>query len=148
MRIASPENAADSSWLPLRCALWPDTSAQEHLREMADVLARGHCVLIASDDDGSAIGLVEASKRNDYVNGTAGSPVGFLEGLYVAPSYRRQGICRALVSAASAWAAAAGCSELASDSLVENVEAHAVHRALGFAETERVVYFCKALATS
>ena len=62
----------------MRCALWPDTSAQEHLREMADVLARGHCVLIAFDKDGSPIGFVEVSKRNDYVNGTAGSPVGFL----------------------------------------------------------------------
>ena len=146
MRIASPENSADLSWLSLRRALWPDASELEHLREMADVLARGHCVLLAFDGDGSTAGFVEVSKRNDYVNGTAGSPVGFLEGLYVAPAHRRQGVCRALVSAASIWVAAEGCSEFASDSLVENVDAHAVHRALGFVETERVVYFCKALA--
>jgi aminoglycoside 6'-N-acetyltransferase I len=68
--------------------------------------------------------------------------------LFVAPAHRRQGVCRALVSAASIWVAAEGCSEFASDSLVENVDAHAVHRALGFVETERVVYFCKALAMS
>jgi aminoglycoside 6'-N-acetyltransferase I len=145
MRIASPENAADSSWLSLRRALWPDASEQEHLREMADVLARGHCVLLAFDKAGSAIGLLEASQRNDYVNGTAGSPVSFLEGLYVAPSNRRQGVCRALVSAASTWAAAEGLFEMASDSLFENVAAHAVHRAPGFVEMERVVYFCRRL---
>src|SRR5258705_12716650 len=110
MRLASPENAADLSWLSLRRALWSGASELEHLREMADVLARGHCVLLAFDDDGSATGFVEVSKRNDYVNGTAGSPVGFLEGLYVAPSHRRQGVCRALVSAASTWVAAEGCS--------------------------------------
>ena len=143
MHIGPAKHSADASWLCLRRALWPDTTEREHLREMADVLARGHCVLLAFDDDGSAIGLVEASKRNDYVNGTAGSPVGFLEGLYVAPSHRRRGVCRALVGAASSWAVAEGCAELASDSLVDNVDAQAVHRALGFVETERVVYFCK-----
>jgi aminoglycoside 6'-N-acetyltransferase I len=147
MRIASPESAADPSWLSLRRALWPDTSAQEHLREMTDVLARGHRVLLAFDNDGSAVGLVEASKRNDYVNGTAGSPVGFLEGLYVAPSHRRRGVCRALVSVASSWADAEGCAEIASDSLVMNVDVHTAHRALGFVETERVVYFCKRLGS-
>jgi aminoglycoside 6'-N-acetyltransferase I len=112
---------------------------------MADVLSRGHFVMLAFGNDGSAIGFVEVSKRNDYVNGTATSPVGFLEGVYVAPSHRHQGVCRALVCAASTWVAAEGCSEFASDSLAENLDAHAVHRALGFVETERVVYFCRRL---
>ena len=31
------------------------------------------------------------------------------------------------------------------DALIDNVDAHRVHRALGFVETERVVYFCKRL---
>jgi hypothetical protein len=30
-------------------------------------------------------------------------------------------------------------------SLIDNAESHAVHRALGFAETERVVYFRRSL---
>ena len=145
MRLRPPQHSADASWPALRTALWPEASEQEHLRDMADTLARGHCVMLAFDNDGSAIGFAEVSKRNDYVNGTAGSPVGFLEGLYVAPSHRCQGVGRALVCAASSWATAEGLSELASDSLVENVDAYAVHRALGFIETERVVYFCKRL---
>ena len=145
MHIDSPRHAEDASWLSLRRALWLQGSADEHLRDMREFVARGHCVLLAFDDDGAAIGFVEASKRNDYVNGTAGSPVAFLEGLYVLPSHRRRGVCRALVSAVEAWGAAQGCAELASDSLIENGDAHAVHRALGFVETERVVYFCKQL---
>ena len=145
MLLAPPLHSADTSWLSLRSALWPDASEREHLREMADVLSRSHFVMLAFDDDGLAIGFVEVSKRNDYVNGTASSPVGFLEGVYVAPSHRRQGVCLALVCAASTWVAAEGCSEFASDSLAENLDAHAVHRALGFVETERVVYFCKRL---
>jgi aminoglycoside 6'-N-acetyltransferase I len=44
-----------------------------------------------------------------------------------------------------AWALGEGLSEIASDSLIDNVAAHAAHRALGFAETERVVYFRRPL---
>ena len=65
----------------------------------------------------------------------------FLEGLFVVAGSRRQGIARALVESVAAWALAEGCSELASDSLLDNTAAHAAHRALGFQETERVVYF-------
>jgi aminoglycoside 6'-N-acetyltransferase I len=35
------------------------------------------------------VGLVEASIRTDYVNGTSSSPVAFLEGIYVIPEARR-----------------------------------------------------------
>ena len=47
----------------------------------------------------------------------------------------------ALLAAAKAWTRAKGCSELASDSRLEDVTAQAAHRACGFEETERVVYF-------
>jgi len=112
---------------------------------MADAVAHGHFIRLAVGENGSALGFVEASKRVDYVNGTNSSPVAFIEGLYVEPASRNNGVARALVAAVEAWASAQGCSELASDSLLENVAAHAVHRALGFKETERVVYFCRAL---
>ena len=112
---------------------------------MADTLARGHRVLLAHDEGDAAVGFVEASIRNDYVNGTETSPVAFIEGLYVEPTQRRRGVARALVAEIVAWGKARGCSELASDSPIGNVEAHAFHRALGFAETERVVCFCKPL---
>jgi aminoglycoside 6'-N-acetyltransferase I len=112
---------------------------------MADALARGHYVRLAVSASGSAVGFVEASKRVDYVNGTNSSPVAFLEGLYVVQSFRRQGVARALVDSVAKWALAEGCTELASDSLLDNTAAHIAHRALGFEETERVVYFRRAL---
>jgi aminoglycoside 6'-N-acetyltransferase I len=143
MKIIHPANATDPGWLSLRSSLWPDGAEAEHLRYMADALARGHCVRLALAPDGRAAGFVEASQRVDYVNGTSTSPVAFLEGLYVAPAERRQGVARALVAEVERWAAAQGCSELASDSPIENTTAHAAHRALGFEETERVVYFRK-----
>jgi aminoglycoside 6'-N-acetyltransferase I len=112
---------------------------------MADAIGRGHFVRLAIAPSGLAVGFVEASTRVDYVNGTNSSPVAFLEGLYVEPASRGNGVARALVAAVEGWATAQGLTELASDSPLENVSAHAAHRALGFEETERVVYFRRAL---
>jgi len=137
--------SGDRGWLALRLRLWPQASAAEHRRDMTDALERGHFVRVALNENGSAVGFVEAAKRVDYVNGTSSSPVAFLEGLYVEPAARRKGVARALVAAVEAWAKAEGCTELASDSPLENVAAHAAHRALGFEETERVVYFRRSL---
>lgn len=145
MQITPPTGTGDSAWLALRSALWPETSDAEHIAGMADAIARGHYVRLARAPGGQALGFVEASKRTDYVNGTSTSPVAFLEGLYVVPDARRQGVARALVEAVVKWASDEGCTELASDALADNRAAHAVHRALGFKETERVVYFLRAL---
>lgn len=89
---------------------------------------------------------VEVALRSDYVNGTDSSPVGFLEGLYVDPAFRKQGIAAMLVYTAEQWVREQGCTEMASDALLENTDSHAMHRALGFEETERVVYFRKLLS--
>jgi len=145
MHITAPVGSADNAWLALRLALWPDASEGEHLSGMADAVARGHYVRLAMAVDGSALGFIEASKRVDYVNGTSSSPVAFLEGLYVVPSVRRQGVARTLVESVVRWAVREGCTELASDALIANGTARRVHRALGFQETERVVYFRRAL---
>ena len=143
LRIAPPAGTADPEWLALRLRLWPSEDEAELRHEMADMLARGHFVRLAYAADGAAIGLVEASQRVDYVNGTSTSPVAFLEALYVDPACRRSGVARALVADVERWATALGCIELASDSPLENDGAHAAHRAFGFEETERVVYFRK-----
>ena len=145
MRLTAPSGGSDRAWLALRSALWPDASETEHLTGMLDAIARRHYVRLAVSADGSVLGFVEASKRTDYVNGTSSSPVAFLEGLYVVPAARRNGIARTLVGSVATWASREGCSEFASDALLQNATAHLVHRALGFEETERVVYFRKAL---
>jgi aminoglycoside 6'-N-acetyltransferase I len=134
-------------WLELRLALWPHGSAEQHLAEMSAFLGEPHRYeqLIAYSDERRPIGFAEASVRTDYVNGTVSSPVAFLEGIYVVPDQRRKGVAAALVAAVSEWGLRAGCSELASDALLDNKVSHAVHRALGFSETERVVYFRKEL---
>ena len=136
-----------AAWHALRAALWPDTAADQHAAEIAQQLR---------DDERFAawvaligmqpVGLAEVALRADYVNGTATSPVLFLEGLYVVPAARRRGVARALAAAAADWGRARNCREFASDTPIDNRASQAVHRALGFAETERVVYFRQWLA--
>ncbi|WP_371816465.1 aminoglycoside 6'-N-acetyltransferase [Roseateles sp. DAIF2] len=141
---------ADLRWLALRRDLWPGPE-EEHRADMAEMVAEParYAQFLALDGPGgAALGLAEVALRRDYVNGTEGSPVGFLEGLYVRPEARRRGIAGALVRAASSWVGAQGCSEIASDTALENVASQALHRALGFEETERVVYFRRRLAAS
>jgi aminoglycoside 6'-N-acetyltransferase I len=142
---ASPHDTA--GWLALRRQLWPEPSADEHradIEKMFGEAERAVC-LLARSAGGAVAGFAEVSLRHDYVNGCSTSPVGFLEGLFVVPGSRRQGVARALVAAAEAWAAHHGCREFASDVLVENVESQKAHAALGFSETDRVVYFHKPL---
>lgn len=130
-------------WLEFRLALWPESPAEAHLAEMEEQLSAPsrHHHLLAIDATGTPIGLAEASLRHDYVNGTSSSPVAFLEGIYVHPSWRRHGVARQLVSAVVDWGRSQGCHELASDALLENTASHLMHESLGFEETERVVYF-------
>ena len=147
-RVA-PMTAADAeAWAAMREALWPNggdygTHAEDVARLLADP---GDTVnLMARDVSGKPAGFAEASLRHDYVNGCDTSPVAFLEGIYIAPAMRRQGVARALVAAVQAWARSRGCSELASDAALDNLGSHQMHKALGFAETQRVVYFRKVL---
>jgi aminoglycoside 6'-N-acetyltransferase I len=149
VQLEACASLADAGWLELRTALWPDCPRDEHLAEMAAQLQapRRFAQFVARDGDaGVSLGLAEAALRSDYVNGTQTSPVAFLEGLFVVPAARRRGVAAALVGAVEQWARAQGCSEIASDAAVGNRASYRVHRALGFDETERVVYFRKELA--
>jgi len=145
--IEACASAAHPGWLALRSALWSDCPSEEHLAEMQaqcgspERFAR----FLAGGPTGAALGLVEVALRSDHVNGTDSSPVAFLEGLYVVPEARRCGIARALVLTAARWGVAQGCSEFASDAALDNLASHRLHHALGFVETERVVFYRKAL---
>jgi len=147
MRTARCGDAGHPGWLALREALWPHCSHSEHVAEMTNQVAlpSRYATFVAHDDLGDAFGFAEASIRTDYVNGTDASPVSFLEGLNVAPRARRRGCARALVAAVEAWGRARGCREFASDASLANADSQAAHRALGFVEAERVVYFRRSL---
>ena len=139
--VLGPEDM--TAWRQMRQTLWPEMTGEENLSETESMLAAESrfFIRIAFDPQGGAIGFAEAALRTDYVNGCATSPVVFLEGIYVEPQLRRQGVARALADAVEEWGRKMGCREFASDALLENTSSHSMHRRLGFEETERVVFF-------
>lgn len=145
--IEACTTASQAEWLKMRIALWPDGTASDHERDLADLASQPHryAQFIAYDLDRAPVGFLELCFRQDYVNGTDSSPVAFVEGLYTVPARRRQGIAAQLMRAAENCAREHGCTELASDALLDNLVSHKAHKALGFSETERVVYFRKSL---
>ncbi|WP_415404447.1 aminoglycoside 6'-N-acetyltransferase [Tateyamaria sp. SN3-11] len=142
IRVAT---AADiDAWVQLRARLWPDTSLEEHRDEAREMLAApdGACVTFLHDVEGvGPRGFAEVALRRDHVNGCDTSPVAFLEGIYVHPEDRGTGIGTSLLQAVRSWARDRGCSELGSDADLDNRASHAFHQAVGFEETERVVFF-------
>lgn len=143
VRVRPPRAADLAAWAAMRAALWPEVDPELLASEASDLLHAVDGGVFVAEADGGLVGLAEASLRHDYVNGTASSPVGFPEAWYVAPGWRGRGVGRALLRAVEGWTRGLGCTELASDALLDNTASHAAHRACGFAETERVVYFRK-----
>jgi aminoglycoside 6'-N-acetyltransferase I len=130
----------------LRYDLWPDATTQELQLEAEALIRRpAQAVTFLGWIEQAAVGFAEARLRTDYVNGCDTSPVAFLEGIYVHPAWRRRGIARRLCQRVEEWATGLGCTELASDALLENTPSHRMHTALKFEETERVVYYRKRL---
>jgi aminoglycoside 6'-N-acetyltransferase I len=145
VRPATPEDSAP--WLKMRQGLWPE-GASDHPFEIASYFA-GRLreplqVLLAFDDAELPVGFVELSIR-PYAEGCDTDSVAYLEGWYVVPEVRQQGVGRALVQAALQWAREEGCSEFASDTLVDNEISAAAHRALGFTEVVQIRCFRKSL---
>ncbi len=139
-----------AEWVALRRELWPQATLEEHSREAQGLLSEpGQATaFLAISEEGTVVAFAEAALRHDYVNGCTTSPVAFLEGIYVDPAYRKQGIARLLCKAVEDWAIGLGCSELASDVELQNTASQNMHAAIGFEETERVVYYRKPLSTS
>lgn len=129
----------------MRVALWPEGSLQEHTDETRQMPGPDHpelaAVFVAPRAEGGLRGFLEMSIRS-YAEGCDG-PTPYVEGWYADPDARGQGVGAALMAAAEHWAAARGHREMASDALLDNVDSHRAHGALGFEEVERSVHFRK-----
>ena len=113
-----PVMPADApAWEEMRSAMWPDGS-DDHASEIASfyagTLAEPEAVMVAETEDHKAIALLELSIRLD-IPGLEGQPVGYVEGLYIKPEARGQGLGRRLLQAAREWARQRNCIGFASD---------------------------------
>ena len=132
-------------------SLWPDAATAEHEQHLAPLLD-GQClgafpaiVLLAEDIEGRILGFIEVGLRSHADGCNPSRPVGFIEGWYVVPPYRRRKIGTRLVSEAETWARNQGCAEIASDTWLDEFNSQRAHEALGFEIVDRCIHYRKAL---
>lgn len=130
-----------SCWAQLCRALWPDCTLADSESDFARIPSQpGRYESFVAAHGNRLMGFLEASLR-DSAPQCRSSPVGFFEGWYVQPEYRKSVIGRALVEAVERWAIVSGCTAMASDALLRNKANHRAHHAIGYEEVERLVCF-------
>ena len=129
----------------LACRLWPHHRAEELRAEYAEIIEKPDAVCFLAFAQETAVGFAQCQLRRDYVEGTDSSPVGYLEGIFVADGCRKQGGAKALLAACESWARTKGCSEFASDCELGNSQSLQFHLRVGFAEANRIICFTKRL---
>ena len=117
-------------------AIWTDEVVDRSNREqwLADQLAVGHPVLVATDSDGAVMGYASfAQWRAKY-----GYRYSVEDSIYVGSAYRGRGVARALMVELIARAKAAGMHLMVADIETGNIVSIRLHESLGF-ETSGVV---------
>jgi len=142
-RIEDAEVLAD-----LAIQMWTDQDLEDLTEEFRQLVMNDDAVCLIRYVDDKPIAFAQCQLRRDYVEGTDSSPVGYLEGIFVAEGYRRQGHAAALLSECEKWAKEKGCSEFASDCELDNADSLRFHMALGFEEANRIICFRKELSSS
>ncbi len=136
---------AEKQDIPLIAALmvrlWPHQTVDAMEEELREMMEDGEIAFFLAAD----VGFAQCQLRHDYVEGTDSSPVGYLEGIYVAEHCRHQGIARELVRACENWAKEKGCREFASDCELTNIQSLKFHLGVGFEEANRIICFTRKL---
>lgn len=140
IRMANREDLAALAALAVQ--MWDAHTPAELEAEFSEIMEDGGAFFL-TQDAGNAVGFAQCQLRHDYVEGTSGSPVGYLEGIFVAEDYRRQGTAKMLLAACEAWAAQQGCREFASNCELHNRESLEFHLRMGFEEANRIICFVK-----
>jgi aminoglycoside 6'-N-acetyltransferase I len=149
IRLAQPEDRA--ALTRLRRALWPE-SPEEDLSVELEAILTGNVpgtlplvLLVAEANDQSLLGFIEVGLRSHADSCNPALPVGYVEGWYIAEGHRQRGIGKQLLAAAEDWARSHGCTEMASDTQIDNALSQRVHESLGFQVVERAILFRKTL---
>lgn len=143
IRRATDEDKPE--WLRMRHGLWPDASLEYLALDLDDLLAdEDTAVFMAFNEIGQPVGFIEVSLRS-FAEGCETSPVGYIEAWFVGELVRGQKLGRELVEVAERWAREKGCTEMASDTWLDNEASITAHLHMGFHEADRLVHFVKRL---
>lgn len=131
-------------WFNMRKGIWPEAPDEYLNYDMDEIFASDRDAVFMAFVEGRPVGMIEARLR-DYGEGCETSPVGYIEGWFVYPELRGSGVAGELVGAAEDWARGLGCTEMASDTWLDNAVSIRAHGKLGYQEAERLVHFVKQL---
>lgn len=141
IRRAAKEDAAAVAELAVQ--MWQEHTPEELTEEFRQLIEEDNGAIFLCYDGEKAIGFAQCQLRSDYVEGTETSPVGYLEGIFVAEEHRRHGVSGKLLASCQQWAREQGCREFASDCELDNRESLAFHLQSGFTEANRIICFAK-----
>jgi len=131
-------------WFKMRKGVWPDAPDEYLNFDMEDIFSSEQDMIFLASVENKPVGMIEARIR-DYGEGCETSPVGYIEGWFVQEEFRGKGIAGALTQAAENWAREKGCTEMGSDTWLENETSIRAHVKMGYVEVERLVHFVKQL---
>ncbi|MEW8525625.1 MAG: GNAT family N-acetyltransferase [Candidatus Thiodiazotropha endolucinida] len=148
MKIRTAKSRDQKAWAEMRSQLWPD-SADGHMGEIEEYFS-GKSIdiveaFVVEEEGGALVGFIELNIRN-FAEGSRSPRLPYVEAWFVRADYCGKGYGTALMRHAEKWAIERGYQELASDTEIENTTSIAIHKQLGFIETERVVCFLKKLS--
>lgn len=120
--------------------LWQDVT-DEHFKELTSSKKISFMKKVGEE----YVGFIDCSIRREYVEGCKTKNVGYLEGIYVLPDFRRRGYADELVKSFEKWAKSKNCKEVASDTQIVNYDSIKFHIKLGYEAKATVVHFAKEL---
>ena len=129
----------------LAVLMWSKSSVDELAKEFSEILSKDDARIFLKYEDGIPVGFAQCQLRYDYVEGTETTPVGYLEGIFIAENYRGRGYAKELLNKCEMWAKEKGCREFASDCEIGNDISFQFHKAMNFTEANRIICFTKKL---
>lgn len=129
----------------LTLLLWPNHNLKELEQEFLELLESENSAIFLKYMNENAVGFAHVNLRNDYVEGTSSSLVGYLEGIFIKKEFRKRGFAKELLEFCEKWAKEQGVKEFASDCEITNQKSLSFHKALGFKEANRIICFIKNL---
>lgn len=127
----------------LAVLMWPSHTVQDLTDEFSEIMLKKDVQFFLKYEQEIPVGFAQCQLRNDYVEGTDTSPVGYLEGIFVKEDYRRNGYAAELLKECEKWAKMNGCKEFASDCEIDNDNSFLFHKAMNFTEANRIICFAK-----
>jgi aminoglycoside 6'-N-acetyltransferase I len=115
------------------------------VKKMLDQITHSekHRIFVAEEKEARIVGFATVSIRTDYVEGAEQSPTGYLEAIFVEFDQRKCGIARKLIELGELWCKEKGCTQIGSDTWLDNPESQEFHLNMGFREEDRLVHFIK-----